>query len=163
MGKTFHGSVLETVTNTGEGRAMLEYLEGRELEEIKAKRPRLKARLEGWSVDGIRVDLWKMDGGTAGKKPLLLLARITFESMGKTEYKMVMSQPGASGSVYTWECPAVMPGAKVEQKNHGGRPAKYGRDAVDMAKTLRDKRLSIREIAKEMGASTYTVQKLLRQ
>lgn len=142
---------------------MLEYLEGRELEEITAKRPRLKARLEGWSVDGIRVDLWKMDGGTVGKKPLLLLARLTFESMGKTEYKMVMSQPGASGSVYTWECPAVMPGAVPKQeKNHGGRPAKYGRDAVERAKALRDKRLSIREIAREMGASTYTVQKLLK-
>ena len=142
---------------------MLEYLEGRELEEITSKRPRLKEKLDEWRDDWIKVDLWKMDGGTVGKKPLLLLARLTFESQSKTEYKMVMSQPGARGSVYTCECPAVMPGAKVEQKNHGGRPAKYGRDAVDMAKTLRDKRLSIREIAKEMGASTYTVQKLLRQ
>lgn len=142
---------------------MLEYLEDRELEEIKAKRPRLKARLEGWKEYGVKVDLWKMDGGTAGKKPLLLLARITFESMGKTEYKMVMSQSGKDGAVYTWECPAVMPGAAPKEKSHGGRPAKYGRDAVEMAKALRDKRLSIREIAREMGASTYTVQKLLKQ
>ena len=143
---------------------MLEYLEGKELDDVMGKRPRLKARIEGWQEYGVKVDLWKMDGGTAGKKPLLLLARITFESMGKTEYKMVMSQPGASGSVYTWECPAVMPGAAPRQeKSHGGRPAKYGRDAVKMAKALRDKRLSIREIAKEMNCSTYTVQKLLRQ
>lgn len=143
---------------------MLEYLEGRELEEIKAKRPHLKATLDGWSTDGIKIDLWKMDGGwTPGRKPLALLARLTFESMGKAEYKMVMSQPGRDGAVYTWECPAVMPGAKVEQKNAGGRPVKYGRDAVEKVKSLRDKRLSIREIAKELGASTYTVQKLLRQ
>lgn len=141
---------------------MLEYLEGRELEEITAKRPRLKARLDGWSVDGMKIDLWKMDGGTVGKKPLLLLARLTFESMGKAEYKMVMSQSGKDGAVYTWECPAVMPGAAPKEKSHGGRPAKYGREAAERAKALRDKRLSIREIAKELGASTYTVQKLLK-
>ena len=142
---------------------MLEYLEGRELEEITSKRPRLKEKLDEWRDDWIKVDLWKMDGGTVGKKPLLLLARLTFESQSKTEYKMVMSQPGASGSVYTWECPAVMPGAKLEQeKSHGGRPVTYGRDAVERVKALRDKRLSIREIAKEMNCSTYTVQKLLK-
>ena len=120
---------------------MLEYLEDRELEEIKAKRPRLKARLEGWQEYGVKVDLWKMDG-TAGKKPLLLLARITFESMGKTEYKMVMSQSGKDGAVYTWECPAVMPGAAPKEKSHGGRPAKYGRDAVEKVKALRADKLS---------------------
>lgn len=142
---------------------MLEYLEDRELEEIKAKRPHLKARLEGWSMDGIKIDLWKMDGWTAGRKPLALLARLTFERLGKSEYKIIMSQSGKDGAVYTWECPAVMPGAVTKQeKSHGGRPAKYGRDAVEMAKALRDKRLSIREIAKEMNCSTYTVQKLLK-
>lgn len=141
---------------------MLEYLEGKELDDVMGKRPRLKARIEGWQEYGVKVDLWKMDGGTAGKKPLLLLARITFESMGKTEYKMVMSQPGASGSVYTWECPAVMPGAAPKEKNHGGRPVTYGRDAVEKVKALRADKLSIREIAKEMNCSTYTVQKLLK-
>ena len=97
------------------------------------------------------------------EKPLLLLARLTFESQSKTEYKMVMSQPGKGGAVYTWECPAVMPGAKLEQeKNHGGRPVTYGRDAVEKVKALRADKLSIREIAKEMNCSTYTVQKLLK-
>ena len=142
---------------------MLEYLEGRELDSITSKRPQLKEKLDEWRDDWIKVDLWKMDGGTAGKKPLLLLARLTFESMGKTEYKILMSQSGKDGAVYTWECPAVMPGAKLEQeKSHGGRPVKYGRDDVEKVKALRDKRLSIREIAKEMNCSTYTVQKLLK-
>lgn len=151
---------METITTTGEGREMLEYLEKEELDSIIARRPRLGKKLDEWRDDGIKVDLWMMEEW-AGRKPLALLARLTFKTFDKQEYKFVVVQ---NEKVYTWNAPAVMPGAAPRQeKSHGGRPAKYGREAVKMAKALRDKRLSIREIAKEMNCSTYTVQKLLRQ
>ena len=150
--------VLETITTTGEGREMLEYLEKEELDSIIARRPRLGEKLDEWRDDGIKVDLWMMEEW-AGRKPLALLARLTFKTFDKQEYKFVVVQ---NEKVYTWNAPAVMPGATKQEKSHGGRPAKYGREAAERAKALRDKRLSIREIAKELGASTYTVQKLLK-
>ena len=140
---------------------MLEYLEGRELEEITSKRPNLKAKLADLQEDGIKLDLWKMDTWATGERPLLLLARMTYSSLpGKADYRLIMSQPGKNGAVCTWECPAVMPGA--EQKNAGGRPVKYGQEAKERAKALRTDGFSIRGIAKEMNASTYTIQRLLK-
>lgn len=140
---------------------MLKYLESRELEAIIAKRPRLKEKLEGWQGDGIKVDLWQVDTWAAGKRPLLLLARMTYSSLpGKADYRLIMSQPGKNGAAYSWECPAVMPGAKVEHP--GGRPRKYGHEAKERAKALRADGFSIRGIAAEMGASTFTIQKLLK-
>ena len=139
----------------------MEYLEKRQLEEILSKRPRLKDKLADLQEDGVKLDLWLMESWTAGKKPLLLLARITYESLpGKAEYKLIMSQPGKNGAVITWQCPAVMPGAA--QKNAGGRPVKYGQEAKEIAKALRAENFSIRKIADEMGASTFTVQRLLK-
>ena len=140
---------------------MMEYLEKRQLEEILSKRPRLKDKLAGLQEEGIKLDLWLMESWTAGKKPLLLLLRMTYSSLpGKADYRLIMSQPGKNGAVITWQCPAVMPGA--EQKNAGGRPVKYGQEAKERAKALRAENLSIRKIAAEMGASTFTVQKLLK-
>lgn len=140
---------------------MMEYLEKWQLEEILSKRPRLKEKLAGLQEDGVKLDLWLLESWTAGKKPLLLLARITVKALpGKADYKLIMSQPGKNGAVITWQCPAVMPGA--EQKNAGGRPVKYGQEAKERAKALRAENLSIRKIAAEMGASTFTVQKLLK-
>ena len=139
----------------------MEYLEKRQLEEILSKRPRLKDKLADLQEDGVKLDLWLMESWTAGKKPLLLLARITYESLpGKAEYKLIMSQPGKNGAVITWQCPAMMPGAA--QKNAGGRPVKYGQEAKERAKALRAENFSIRKIAAKMGASTFTVQKLLK-
>ena len=140
---------------------MMEYLEKRQLEEILSKRLRLKDKLADLQEDGVKLDLWLMESWTAGKKPLLLLARITYESLpGKAEYKLIMSQPGKNGAVITWQCPAVMPGAA--QKNAGGRPVKYGQEAKEIAKALRAENFSIRKIADEMGASTFTVQRHLK-
>ena len=140
---------------------MMEYLEKWQLEEILSKRPRLKEKLAKFQEDGVKLDLWQMESWTAGKKPLLLLARITVAALpGKADYKLIMSQPGKNGAVITWQCPAVMPGA--EQKNAGGRPVKYGQEAKERAKAMRAENLSIRKIAAEMGASTFTVQRLLK-
>ena len=140
---------------------MMEYLEKWQLEEILSKRPRLKDKLADLQEDGVKLDLWLMESWTAGKKPLLLLARMTYEALpGKAEYRLIMSQPGKNGAVITWQCPAVMPGAG--QKNAGGRPVKYGQEAKERAKALRAENLSIRKIAAEMGASTFTVQRLLK-
>ncbi len=140
---------------------MMEYLEQRQIEEITSKRPNLKAKLADLQEDGIKLDLWLLDKWATGKRPLLLLARTTYSSLsGKADYRLIMSQPGKNGAVITWQCPAVMPGA--EQKNAGGRPVKYGQEAKERAKALRAENLSIRKIAAEMGASTFTVQKLLK-
>lgn len=143
---------------------MIEYLEKWRLEEITSKRPRLKEKLESWQEDGVKLDLWLMESWTAGKKPLLLLARITVEALpGKPEYRLIMSQPGKNGAVCTWECPAVLPGAKAEPGKHpGGRPKKYGEEERAKAKQMRADGFSIRAIAGVMGASTFTVQKLLK-
>ena len=47
-------------------------------------------------------------------------------------------------------------------RDAGGRPVKYGHEAKEKAKPLRAENLSIRKIAAEMGASTFTVQRLLK-
>lgn len=44
-----------------------------------------------------------------------------------------------------------------------GRPVVYGSAAQLKVKLLRQKGLSIRKIAKELGASTFTIQKLLKE
>ena len=140
---------------------MMEYLEKRQLEEILSKRPRLKDKLAGLQEEGIKLDLWLMESLTSGKKPLLLLLRMTYSSLpSKSDYRLIMSQPGKNGAVITWQCPAVMP--EAGQKNVGGRPVKYGKEAKERAKALRAENFSIRKIATEMGASTFTVQKLLK-
>ena len=142
---------------------MYEYLEDWQVKELTDKRPKLKELLEMNLIDGVKLDLWQVDTLTAGKKPLLLLARYDYGHLGQ-EYKIIMSQSGKNGSVYSWECPANMPWVKPEpKKNQGGRPKVYGAEAVEKAKALRDeKKLSIRQIAKEMNCSTFTVQRLLK-
>jgi hypothetical protein len=135
---------------------MLTWLDTAELEELTGKRPRLKELLEQWRADSIKLDLWDM--GTSGKKPLLLLARLTYESLGKMEYRLILSQTGKNGACYSWECPANMLGAKKK----GGRPTTYGQEAKAQAQAMRDKKYSIRQIAKEMNCSTFTVQRLLK-
>lgn len=49
----------------------------------------------------------------------------------------------------------------VKAKNPG-RPVVYGNAAQMKVKLMRQNGLSIRKIAKEMGASTFTIQKLLK-
>ena len=67
---------------------MMEYLEKRQLEEILSKRPRLKDKLADLQEEGIKLDLWMMESWTAGKKPLLLLLRMTYKALpGKAEYE----------------------------------------------------------------------------
>ncbi len=51
---------------------------------------------------------------------------------------------------------------QVKRKESTGRPVKYGFRAMVKARRLKGEGLSIRAIAKEMGASTYTVQRLLK-
>ena len=131
---------------------MLEWLEGKELEAITGKRPKLKEQLDQMREDCTRLDVWQLGERT---RPLLLLARMTYASMGKQEFFLVLSN---SGGVTVWECPPVMPGAK----HKGGRPPKYGPDAVEIAKEMRANGETIRGIAAEMEASTATIQKLLR-
>ena len=132
----------------------MEWLEGKELEAITGRRPKLKEQLDQMREDCTRLDVWKMGERT---RPLLLLARMTYKSMGKQEYFLILSNPGG---VTVWECPPVMPGATVKHK--GGRPPKYGPDAVEIAKEMRAKGETIRGIAEEMEASTATIQKLLK-
>lgn len=131
---------------------MLEWLEGKELEAVTEKRPKLKEQLDRMREDCTRLDVWKM-GERA--RPLLLLARMTYASMERQEYFLILSN---SGGVTVWECPPVMPGAK----HKGGRPPQYGPDAVEIAKEMRANGETIRGIAAEMEASTATIQKLLR-
>lgn len=133
---------------------MLEWLKGKELEAVTEKRPKLKEQLERMREDCTRLDVWQMGERT---KPLLLLARMTYASMGKQEYFLILSNPG---SVTVWECPPVMPGATVKHK--GGRPPQYGTDAVEIAWGMRASGETIRGIAEKMGASTATIQKLLK-
>ena len=52
---------------------------------------------------------------------------------------------------------------KFAKPNNLGRPVVYGSTAQLKVKLLRQKGLSIRKIAKEMGASTFTIQKLLKK
>lgn len=140
---------------------MLAWLDKEQIKELTDKRPKLKEKLEGYVEDGIKLDLWQVDTWAAGKRPLLLLARMTYSSLpGKADYRLIMCQPGKQGAVYTWECPATMPG--VEQKNQGGRPVKYGQEQKEQAKKLRESGLSIRKIAEQMNASTFTIQRLLK-
>lgn len=143
---------------------MLEWLDDKQVAELEAKRPNLKAKLEEYRDDGIRLDLWKMDTWTAGKRPLLLLARMTYSSLpGKADYRLIMSQPGKQGTVCTWECPPVMPGAEAPVGKHpGGRPVEYGVEAAKQVQEWRQEGYSIRQIAKMGGCSTFTVQKLMR-
>ena len=131
---------------------MLEWLEGKEREAVTGKRPKLKEQLDQMREDCTRLDVWKMGERT---RPLLLRARMTYASMGKQEFFLVLSN---SGGVTVWECPPVMPGVK----HKGGRPPKYGPDAVEIAKEMRANGETIRGIAAEMEASTATIQKLLR-
>lgn len=131
---------------------MLEWLEGKELEAVTEKRPKLKEQLDRMREDCTRLDVWQLGERT---RPLLLLARMTYASMGKQEFFLVLSN---SGGVTVWECPPVMPGAK----HKGGRPPQYGPDAVEIAKEMRANGETIRGIAAEMEASTATIQKLLR-
>ena len=131
---------------------MLEWLEGKELEAVTEKRPKLKEQLDRMREDCTRLDVWQLGERT---RPLLLLARMTYASMGKQEFFLVLSN---SGGVTVWECPPVMPGVK----HKGGRPPKYGPDAVEIAKEMRANGETIRGIAKKMGASTATIQKLLK-
>ena len=133
---------------------MLEWLEGKELEAITEKRTKLKEQLDQMREDCTRLDVWKMGERT---RPLLLLVRMTFASMGKQEFFLVLSNPG---SVTVWECPPVMPGATVKHK--GGRPPQYGQDAVEIVWGMRASGETIRGIAEKMGASTATIQKLLK-
>ena len=133
---------------------MLEWLEGKELEAVTEKRPKLKEQLERMREDCTRLDVWQMGERT---RPLLLLVRMTYASMGKQEFFLVLSNPG---SVTVWECPPVMPGATVKHK--GGRPPQYGPDAVEIAWGMRASGETIRGIAEKMGASTATIQKLLK-
>ena len=131
---------------------MLEWLKGKELEAVTEKRPKLKEQLDRMREDCTRLDVWKMG---ERMRPLLLLVRMTYASMGRQEFSLVLSN---SGGVTVWECPSVMPGAK----HKGGRPPKYGPDAVEIAKEMRANGETIRGIAAELEASTATIQKLLR-
>ena len=131
---------------------MLEWLEGKELEAVTEKRPKLKEQLDRMREDCTRLDVWQLGERT---RPLLLLARMTYASMGKQEFFLVLSN---SGGVTVWECPPVMLGAK----HKGGRPLQYGPDAVEIAWGMRASGETIRGIAEKMGASTATIQKLLK-
>ena len=52
---------------------------------------------------------------------------------------------------------------KLAKPKNLGRPVVYDTAAQLKVKLLRQKGLSIRKIAKEMGASTFTIQKLLKK
>ena len=137
-------------------------IDGWELEELEEKRPRLKEELHRF---GEPVDVWKMNdqattkaADVAGKKTLLLLAKVR-KADERTIYLLIMSQPG-QGAANSWIInPADLPGA---EKPNWGRPVKYGAEAKERAKALHGDGLSIRNIAKEMGASPFTIQRLLK-
>ena len=136
-------------------------IDGWELEDLLQKRPRLAEELARF---GEAVDVWKMNdtattkaADIAGKKTLLLLAKIC-KADGKTIYLLILSQPGAKGAANSW----LFNPAELAERPHWGRPVKYGQEARAKAKDLQDDGFSIRAIAKELGASTFTVQRLLK-
>lgn len=136
---------------------MLKWLDKWDIEELEAKKPKLRERLEDWRADEIDVDLWELEAGGTGKRPLLLLARLKFFT-GAHEYRLILCQPGKDGALYSWECPGVMPGAV----NRGGRPREYGVEAAKYVQKWRQEGMSIRQIARKGGCSTFTVQRLLK-
>ena len=139
-------------------------IDGWELEELEEKRPRLKEELHRI---GEPVEVWKMNdqattkaADVAGKKTFLLLAKVK-KANEQMIYLLIMSQPGANGAAHSWIInPAEMPEA---EKPNWGRPVKYGAEARERARALHNDGLSIRNIAKEMGASPFTVQRLLKE
>jgi hypothetical protein len=135
-------------------------IDGWELEELIEKRPRLKEELYRL---GEPLEVWKMNdqattraADIAGKKTFLLLAKVR-KLDGKERYVLIMSQPG-KGAANSW----LFNPADLPDKPSWGRPVTYGAEAREKAKALQKEGLSIRAIAKAMGASTFTIQRLLK-
>lgn len=141
---------------------MLVLLEERQLEEVLNKRPRLKEMLDLNMVEGVKRSVWELDDGGTGKKPLMLIAKFDYGHLG-IEYRLFCSQTGKNGSCYSWSLPAAMPGVLTKVIKKGGRPVTYGQEQKEQAKKLRESGLSIRKIAEQMNASTFTIQRLLKE
>ena len=106
----------------------------------------------------------QITGGTGGKnfhppegEPRWIREALLPDRQRGTARRKVTLRAADYGGV-GGECLPVMPGAK----HKGGRPPKYGPDAVEIAKEMRANGETIRGIAAEMKASTATIQKLLR-
>ena len=52
--------------------------------------------------------------------------------------------------------------AESKAEKPGGQPVEYRQEAKERSKALRAENVSIRKIAAEMEANTFTVQKLLK-
>lgn len=129
------------------------------LEDELRKRPRLRERLEELAEGG-DLTAWEIDGlHRGGKRPLLLMVRVKNGSW--ESYFLVSGQTGKNGAVYQWEHYPDAYGKK--EKHPGGRPAKYGPEDAERAKALKAEGLSLRKIADRMGASTFTVRRLLNR
>lgn len=142
-------------------------LEPKEIADLCEDRPALAAELG--KVEAV----WQMPPSTGSvrmmEKALLLLARYKPDRLGSF-YKAILSTPGTGkdkdgnrkpDNVTTWLFdPAALP--MQEAPAPGGRPVKYGDEAKARARALREEGFSIRNIAKEMQASTFTIQRLLK-
>jgi hypothetical protein len=140
---------------------MMVWLEESQLEELMDKRPRLREMLDLNMVEGVKRSVWKLDDGGTGKKPLMLIAKFDYGHLG-IEYRLFCSQTGKNGACYSWSLPAAMPGVLNKVIKKGGRPVTYGQEQAEQAKKLRAEGLSIRKIAEQMNASTFTIQRLLK-
>ena len=133
----------------------------------QSKRPKLAAVMDKatcYLLDGELAKNKKQDAGG-----LTVLAEygysdryeiITDEaaSDGESEYFKVYKFSGRA-----WDAMLeIMLPKQPQRKESTGRPVKYGLKAVMKARQLHEDGLSIRKIAQEMGASTSTVQKLLK-
>ena len=131
-----------------------------ELEDELRKRPRLRERLEELAEGG-ELEAWEIDPAhDGGKRPLLLMVRV--KRGGRESYFLVTGQAGKNGAVYQWEHYPDAYGTRQRGKHPGGRPATYGQEEAERAKALRAEGQSLRKIAAEIGASTFTVRRLLK-
>ena len=153
----------------------MKLLENYELEELVAKRPRLKEKLAEMRGDG-ELSLWHVDPvHDGGRRPLLLLARLKYSSIDREEFFLLSSQAGKDGGLYVWPFnPAVFHRQKEPQQPAGAEyvvieKAKLGRKPRELTEEERQEILARREageninkIAKAMHLGTRRIMEALK-
>ena len=125
-------------------------------------KPTLKAEFESCS------DVWELDASTTstgrlGAQAVFIGKYRPHRLAPEPFYKIIVSTRPTSkkpDGVHTWTIEPEELG--IATSSIGGRPIKYGAEEKAQAKKLREEGLSIRKIADQMNASTFTIQRLLK-